>query len=240
MSMERFPVAILAGGLAQRLGPLTRDRPKSLLDVNGEPFVFHQLRRLADEGITRVVLCVGHMGEQIRAAVGTGAAFGLQVEYCCDGPRLLGTAGALRRALPHLGAAFFVLYGDSYLECDFGAVQAAYAAQRRSALMTVYRNEGRYDTSNVEFRAGRIVAYDKRQPTPRMQHIDYGLGVLSAAALSDVSPDVPSDLADLYVQLLRRDELAAFEVAERFYEIGSPAGLALTRQHLAAREPQWT
>jgi NDP-sugar pyrophosphorylase family protein len=240
MSAERLPVAILAGGLAQRLGALTQDTPKSLLDVNGEPFVLHQLRRLADQGVTHVVLCVGHLGEQIRAAVGTGSTFGLHVEYCFDGPRLLGTAGALRRALPHLGAAFFVLYGDSYLECDFGAVQDAYVSQGRAALMTIYRNEGRYDASNVEFQAGQIVAYDKRRPTPRMRHIDYGLGVLSATALAALPPETPCDLADLYAGLLQRKELVAFEVSERFYEIGSPAGLALTRQHLATRQPQWT
>lgn len=239
MSAERFPVAILAGGLAQRLGSLAQRVPKSLLDVNGEPFVFHQLRRLAAQGITRVVLCVGHLGEQIMAAVGRGAAFGLQVEYCRDGPRLLGTGGALRHALPHLDVAFFVLYGDSYLECDFGAVQAAYVAQDCTALMTVYHNEGRYDTSNVEFRDGRITAYDKRRPTPQMHHIDYGLGVFSAAALAAVPSETPCDLADVYAELLRRDQLAAFEVRERFYEIGSPDGLALLRQHLAARQPQW-
>ena len=239
MSAERLPVAILAGGLAQRLGPLTQHTPKSLLDVNGEPFVFHQLRRLAEHGVTRVVLCVGHLSEQIMAVVGTGAGFGLRVDYCCDGPRLLGTAGALRRALPQLGEAFFVLYGDSYLTCDYGAVQTHYFSQNRPALMTVYRNEGRYDTSNVEFQDGEIVAYDKRRTTPRMHHIDYGLGVLSAAVLHAVPTEAPSDLAELYAELLRRDQLAAFEVTERFYEIGSPAGLALLRAHLAERLLQW-
>lgn len=235
MSAALYPVAILAGGLATRLGPLTAERPKSLVDVNGEPFVAHQLRLLRDAGAARVVLCVGHLGEMTRAWVGDGLRFGLAVEYSFDGPRLLGTAGALARALPLLGDAFFVLYGDSYLPCDLRAAQRAFAASGRAALMTVYRNEDRGDRSNVELSGGRIAAYDKAQPSARMRHIDYGLGVLARRALDGVAPDQPSDLAALYQALLARGELAAWETDQPFYEIGSPGGLAALRQHLAVR-----
>ena len=190
--MSRLPVAVLAGGLATRLGPLTKQTPKCLLDVAGRPFVHHQLARLRKQGVERVVLCLGYLGEQVAEAVGDGSAFGLEVAYSFDGPELRGTAGAIRRALPLLGPAFFVLYGDSYLECRYAAVQAAFEASGRLALMTVFRNEGRWDTSNVEFRDGRILAYDKTARTPAMQHIDYGLGVLDRRALEVVPEPGPT------------------------------------------------
>jgi N-acetyl-alpha-D-muramate 1-phosphate uridylyltransferase len=235
VSSALFPVAILAGGLATRLRRLTANLPKALVDVNGEPFIAHQLRLLERRGVTEVVLCLGHRGELVQEYVGSGARFGLHIDYSFDGPRLLGTAGALLRARPLLGPAFFVLYGDSYLPCDYARVQRDFERRGCLGLMTVYRNEGKWDRSNVEFAHGAILAYDKRRPTARMRHIDYGLGVLDRRALDLVPADQPSDLADLYRALLERRQLAACEVAERFYEIGSPAGLEATRHHLAAQ-----
>jgi NDP-sugar pyrophosphorylase family protein len=179
------------------------------------------------------VLCVGHLGERIREFVGDGHLFGLQVECSFEGARLLGTAGALKRAGPLLGRAFFVLYGDSYLPCSYGAVQDAFERAGTLGLMTVYQNEGRYDTSNVEFASGRIVAYDKQVRTPRMTYIDYGLSVFDARALDTVPDDRPTDLAAVYQTLLAKQQLAGCEIAERFYEIGSPDGLEDTRRFLA-------
>jgi N-acetyl-alpha-D-muramate 1-phosphate uridylyltransferase len=234
--MSRLPVAILAGGLATRLGSLTKQTPKCLLEVSGKPFIHHQLRQLRSQGVEKVVLCLGFLGEQVVEVVGDGSAFGLEVAYSFDGPELRGTAGAIRRALPMLGEAFFVLYGDSYLECRYADVQSAFEAAAKLALMTVFRNEGQWDSSNVEFRDGRIVAYDKVDRTPAMAYIDYGLGVLDRRAMEVVPETGACDLASVYQQMLRRGELAGFEVAERFYEIGSVVGLEETRAHLADRD----
>jgi len=231
-----FPVVILAGGQATRLRPLTENVPKALLDVNGEPFIVHQLRLLRDSGIRRALLCLGYRAEQVLQLLGNGARLGLELDYALDGPRLLGTAGAIRQALPRLPDAFFVLYGDSYLECNYPAVQEAFCASGRAGLMTVLRNQDRWDASNVEFADGRIRAYDKINRTPRMQHIDYGLGVFRRSAFADLPADEPTDVARVYADLLRAGELAAFEVHERFYEIGSPQGLEDTRRYLAARQ----
>jgi NDP-sugar pyrophosphorylase family protein len=232
MSLVLPPVAILAGGVATRLHPVTETTPKALVDVNGEPFIAHQLRQLREQGITHVVACVGYLGDMIRDRVGEGARFGLRVEYSFDGPRLLGTGGAIAKAVPLIGDSCFVLYGDSYLACDYHAVHTAFEHSGALGLMTVFRNEDRWDASNVEFRAGRIVAYDKHQRTPRMRHLDYGLGVFAAAAFARVPADEPCDLATVYQDLLGRGELAAYEATERFYEIGTPAGLEETRRHL--------
>ena len=233
--MSRLPVAVLAGGLATRLGSLTKQTPKCLLEVSGHPFIHHQLRQLRDQGVSKVVLCLGYMGEQVAEVVGDGSAFGLEVAYSFDGPELRGTGGAIRRALPLLGEAFFILYGDSWLECRYADVQSAFEAAGTLALMTVFQNEGKWDTSNIEYRDGRILAYDKVNRNPAMHYIDYGLGVLDRRAM-DVVPEAGAyDLASVYQEMLRRGELAGFEVVERFYEIGSVAGLEETRAHLAGR-----
>ena len=221
-----LPVAILAGGLATRLLPLTRTIPKSLVEINGEPFLWHQLRLLRENGIDRVVLCVSHLGEQVRDSVGDGRDFGLHIDYSFDGAILLGTAGALKRAQPLLGESFFVLYGDSYLPIDWRDVEAAFRVSGKSALMTVFHNEGRWDGSNVEYADDRIIAYSKTRPNPRMRHIDFGLGVLSARALTDrVSLGEPEDLAAIYEALACASDLAAFEAKQRFYEVGSFTGI---------------
>lgn len=220
-----LPIAILAGGLATRLRPVTETIPKALIEVAGEPFLAHQLRLLQHHGFERVVLCIGYLGEQIQAFAGDGRAFGLHIDYVFDGPRLLGTAGALRRALPLLGPSFAVIYGDSYLPCDYPAALRTFQDSGKLGLMSVYRNEGLWDTSNVEYSAGRILAYDKTNRTPAMRHIDYGLGAFQESAFDDVPEDRPSDLAALYQRLLSRGELAAWESPERFYEIGSLQGI---------------
>jgi NDP-sugar pyrophosphorylase family protein len=241
-------VAVLAGGLGTRLGSVAPGMPKSLVDVNGRPFAVHQLELLRRQGLTDIVFLVGHLGELIRDALGDGSTWGVQVRYVFDGPRLLGTGGAIQRALPDLGDPFFVLYGDSYLECDFAAVERAFLTSGASGLMTVYRNRDRYDRSNVVYESGppeggphegrphngRILRYDKEQRTPDMQHIDYGLGVFRKSAF-DRAPDEAFDLVAVYQRLLAAGSLAGFEVNERFFEVGSPEGLEATRAHLAVR-----
>jgi len=227
-SRSKPVVAILAGGLATRLGPATATLPKSMVLVGGEPFLAHQLRRLVAQGFGEVVICAGHLGGQIEDFAGDGSAFGCRVRYSFDGERLLGTGGALRRALPLLGERFLAMYGDSYLDAPFGPVWEAFLASGKAALMTVFRNEDRWDRSNVDFRDGAILRYDKAARSGEMRYIDYGLGCIWSGALSAWPQDAAFDLGAFYRAMLERGELAGFEVRERFYEIGSPDGLAET------------
>jgi NDP-sugar pyrophosphorylase family protein len=220
------PICILAGGLGTRLAERVADTPKALLEVAGEPFLLHQLRLLARHDAERVVLCVGYLGEQIEAAIGA-ERFGVRIDYSYDGPGLDGTLGAVRRARGLLGDRFLILYGDSYLRLDYRAAVGAWIAGGCVGLMTVLKNDGRWDTSNVVQANGRVLAYDKRAPTAEMHWIDYGLGGLEARALELVTED-ERDLAVLYQRLAATDELCAYEVRERFYEIGRPEGLAET------------
>ena len=225
MTAPELPVAILAGGMATRLRPITEKIPKLLVEVAGEPFFSHQLRLLKKNGLTRIVLCVGYLGDMIVAQYGDGAKWGVKIEYAFDGPKLLGTGGALIAALPKLGDPFYVLYGDSYLPIDYRAVGDFFLSSGKLGLMTVFENHERYDASNVQFADGEIKIYDKKNKTPAMHHIDYGLGVFRAAAFADFSRGAVVDLAAVQSSLVARRQLAGYEIKERFYEIGSPAGL---------------
>jgi NDP-sugar pyrophosphorylase family protein len=220
------PIAILAGGLGTRLGDRSRDTPKALMPVAGQPFIFHQLRLLADHGARRVILCVGHLGQRIADAVGDGANFGLDVRYSFDGARPIGTAAALRQALDLLGDAFLVTYGDTYLRVDYAAVEARFEASHLPARMTVLRNDGAWGESNAVYDDGRVTAYDKRVTPVGATWIDYGLLAFQKDALDDETG--PSDLAEVCAQLAARGELAGYVARERFYEIGTPEGLAVT------------
>src|SRR5476651_244541 len=223
--LSEIPVAILAGGLATRLRPITEKIPKSLVPVAGKPFLAHQLKLLHARGIRRAVLCIGYLGEIIQRDFGD-EAFGVKLDYSFDGPKLLGTGGAIKRALPLLGEEFFVLYGDSYLPIEYAPVAEFFQRSNKLGLMTVYRNEGKYDTSNVVFRDGEIIIYDKKVRSPEMRHIDYGLSLFKSSVFDSYSADRIFDLAEVMGKLVREKQLAGYEVPERFYEMGSPAGLA--------------
>ncbi|MEO6772594.1 MAG: sugar phosphate nucleotidyltransferase [Kofleriaceae bacterium] len=222
-----LPIAILAGGLATRLGDVTKAIPKALLPIAGKPFLVHQLELLRAAGIAEVVMCVAHLADQIEDAIGDGAAYGIHVQYSHDS--LLGTAGALRNALPLLGDEFLVMYGDSYLDCDYAGIAGAWQASGKLGLMTVFENHGQYDASNVEFRGGRVLRYEK--DVPGMTHIDWGLGAFRAAAFAGY-PEGKLDLQRVYQDLLANDQLFGYEVTERFYEIGSHTGLEELRHLL--------
>jgi MurNAc alpha-1-phosphate uridylyltransferase len=227
-----LPVAILAGGLATRLRPLSDGLAKALVPIAGRPFIDYQLDLLRDHGIEEVVLCVGHLADQIRGHVGNGRAAGLRVEYSIDGPEPQGTAGALVNARDKLGDAFMVLNGDTYLDVDLAAFAAAFRDGGSLGLMAVFHNRGRGEPSNIRLAEGRIVSYDKREPDPGAEHVDAGLGALRAEALDLVPPGRPADLAVLNQELVARGELGAFQTGRRYYEIGSPRGLADFRGEL--------
>src|SRR6202167_1360586 len=214
---------ILAGGLGTRMLPLTETCPKTLLPVHGRPFAWHQLHWLAAQGITEIVYSIGHQGDMIRRYWAEELPLVPSIRYVDEGEQLRGTAGAVRLARDQgvLDESFFVIYGDSFLPVEFLPVWSAFQASGMPALMTVLRNEGRWDRSNVIYQPGQVVLYDKAA-APGMQYIDYGLSCLHREVLREVPPPA---LAVLSHVLSVSGRLPAFEVRERFYEIGSPAGL---------------
>jgi len=233
--ISTVPVALLAGGLATRLRPITEKIPKALVELAGRPFIDWQLDLLAENGIRQVVMCLGYLGEMVRDHCGDGSSRGMTLQYSFDGEKLMGTGGAILRARPMLGDAFWVMYGDSYMDIDYPAVLAAFDRSKALGLMTILRNCNKWDTSNVIFQDGQLIRYDKRNRVPEMQYIDYGVGLLRSAVLDRIPADRPFDLAELYTQLVAEKQMIGYEVTQRFYEIGTPASLEEARQYLQTR-----
>ncbi|HZL36098.1 MAG TPA: sugar phosphate nucleotidyltransferase [Tepidisphaeraceae bacterium] len=274
LHMNDVPAALLAGGLATRLRPITDAIPKALIDVNGRPFVDHQLELLHRHGVREVVLCLGHLGEQIESYLGDGDSRGLRLRYSYDGDAPAGTAGALRWALPFLGDVFWVMYGDSYMDIDYAGVlenfwvrQTFLSARvcerghscppsdresvrgnlerqtksysppaRPLGLMTVIRNDDRWDRSNVVFQDQRLCRYDKRHRVPEMRHVDYGVQLLRREALLHLAPGESADLADVYRDLTVNGQMIGHEVHNRFYEIGTPDALDEARRFMGREQ----
>lgn len=225
-------MAILAGGLATRLRPITEVVPKSLIEIERRPFIDWQLRLLSDKGIEKIVVCLGHKSEMIQDFVGDGARYGIDVVYSLDGPVQLGTGGAIRKALPLLGDEFMVMYGDSYLPTDFRAIESAFRSSGKPALMTVFNNKGSFDASNVLFVDGELKRYSKGDPIPEMSHIDYGVSAFKRSVFESYSLGAPIDLSDICGDLSASGSLAGYEVHERFYEIGSLGGIDDFREYI--------
>lgn len=229
-------LVLLSGGLATRLRPVTEKIPKSMIEVAGSPFIDHQLELIKNNGISNVIVCTGFLGEKIEEHTGKGDQFGLNVKYSYDGEKLLGTGGAIKKALKLLGDSFLVMYGDSYLNTDFKIINEYFFSTGKNGLMTVFRNDDKWDKSNIEFEEGRIKNYDKKSSDPKLKYIDYGLGILKKKAFEDFENESVFDLEQVYKNLLVKDELAGFEVSERFYEIGSFEGLKATEELLSEKK----
>ncbi|MFC1943379.1 sugar phosphate nucleotidyltransferase [Chloroflexota bacterium] len=216
--------AILAGGLATRLGELTRNLPKSMVSIQGKPFLEYQLELLKKGGMENIVLCLGHQGEQIERHFGNGSKYGIDIKYSFE-DRLLGTAGALKKAEALLDDTFFTIYGDVYLFLDFSRIMCYFESQYKLALMTVYKNYDQYDRSNTAITDNLVVEYSKNDRTRKMVHIDYGASIFRKEALDIVPENQFCSLEEFLPSLIERRELLAYEVSDRFYEIGSPQGL---------------
>jgi len=227
-----LPIVVLSGGLATRMKPFTENIPKSMIDVAGKPFIHWQLKMFKDKGIKDVILCVGHLGEMIEEYVGNGADYGLHLTYSYDGDKLLGTGGAIRKVGDNLPESFFIQYGDSYLEISYTQVADAFRNSGKTGLMTVYKNDDLYDSSNVVFENGNLLSYSKKNKTQQMHYIDYGLGILRKDAFDDFQDREVFDLADVYERLATDEQLFGYEVYNRFYEIGSHDGLMELRDRI--------
>lgn len=216
---------ILAGGLGTRLKPLTEEIPKSMIQIQGKPFLEHQLNLLRQGGISDIVLCVGYLGEKIKEYFGYGKRFGVKIEYSEETEKLLGTAGALENARDLLDDTFFLTYGDAYLILDYRGVMGYFKKFNKLGLMVVLKNFDRYDKSNVVVEGDLIKVYDKQRRAPDMVYIDFGFSVLRKKALDLVPKGKVIDLGEFYHELIGRKELLAFETQQRFYEVGSQKGL---------------
>jgi len=220
----KLPLAILAGGLGKRLKDKTLNSPKSLIDVFGKPFISRQLNYLQKQGFSEIIICTAYLGDKIKNYVGNGNDYGMDIKYSDDGDQLLGTGGALKKALKFINKEFFILYGDSFLPINFSLVEKAFFDDDKAALMTVLKNVGQWDKSNAYFK-NKLVYYNKKEPKADMNYIDYGLSVVNNSIFKDFPDGKKFELADVFEKLSQAKLLSGYEVKERFYEIGSIKGL---------------
>ena len=227
-----LPIAILAGGYATRLGSLTKELPKCLIEINGRPFVDWQLDLLLNHGYSEFVFCVSYKSNLVQEYLGDGSDRGISIQYSLDGETQLGTGGAILNALPKLGKVFGVVYGDSYLPINYRRVEQEFLKIKSNGLMTVYRNENQFDVSNVEFLDGKLIDYQKGVINKNMNHIDYGVTFFREEAFRPWTDQSTFDLSVVCHQLAKEGQLDGFEVFERFYEIGSIQGIEELSLHL--------
>ncbi len=228
-------VVILAGGLATRLRPLIREKPKSMVEVLGKPFLEYQLELLKGNGIRDVVLCIGHLGGQIVNHFGDGRKYGMNLKYSDEGKNLMGTAGALRNAESLLDDVFFTMYGDSYLILDFAAVMSYFQSQDKLAVMTVYKNYDRYGRSNTVVEGNMIKEFSNTEKTEGMIYAEYGVNVFKKEIIGMIPKNQHYSLDKLFPRLIEQEELLAFEVKERFYEVGTPQRLRECEEFIRSR-----
>ena len=228
-------IVVLAGGEGTRLYPVTKTIPKTMVEVAGKPFISHQLALFRKNGIKKVIICAGYLGEQIKDFVKDGKAFGIKVDLSFDGKKLRGTGGAIRKAARLLDKVFFVIYGDSYLNIAFKPISDYFFSHHEKGLMTVLKNDNKWDTSNTLYSDGHILAYDKKMVTKDMKHIDYGLSIFRKEVFTDATYGDVFDLTDVYKDLMLKGKLLGYEVKKRFYEMGSRNGLKETEKYLKKR-----
>jgi len=228
-------LVILCGGLATRLGRLSKNTPKSMITVDGKPFLEHQINYAKQYGITDIVLCVGHLSDHIKNYFGDGKEFGVSIAYSHDGDTLLGPIGALKRAEPLLNEVFFTLYGDSFVFVDFKDMYSVFMEKNTLGMMSVYQNFDKIDKSNLIIKDDRVVQYNDKK-TKDMTYIDYGSSIFKKKALSLIPTDTFFSTYDFYSQLVSFDELSAYKVNKRFYHIGNPNALEEFRDYVKDEE----
>lgn len=222
-----LPIIVLAGGLATRLRPLTETIPKSLIDINGIPFVVHQLRLFESKGLKRVHFCLGFLGEMVEEIV-KAESWKMEITFSHDGEKLLGTGGAIKKMLKDFPQEFMITYGDSYLDANYKDVALFYERQETGiikGLMTVFKNDEKWDSSNVIFKDSQIITYTKKYKTEEMEYIDFGLGILTQGHFGDYEQDQVFDLSEIYENAAIQKQLIGYEVYNRFYEVGSFSGI---------------
>ena len=225
-------MVIICGGLGTRLGHLTKYTPKSMIEIEGKPFLEYQIENLKKQSVTDIVLCVGHLSEKIEEYFGNGERFGVNLKYSFENDKLLGQIGAVKNAEPLLKDTFFIMYGDSYLSIDLHKVHNFFIQNNKPALMVVYKNHDKYDRSNIIIQDNMVVGYGEKQRTRDMVYIDYGTSVFRKKVLEYIPKDTPYSTEEFFSDLIKKQELLAYESEKRFYHIGTPEAIEDFRNYV--------
>lgn len=234
---ENTQVVVLMGGLGTRLGDITRCMPKAMINIHGKPFFHYQLNLMKWYGFRKFLFCTGYRSDDISNYFGDGSEFGVEIKYSYDGPELLGTGGAVKNAFQLLEDNFVLIYGDSYMDIDYQEILYYYndaLKKNYRGLMTVFKNNNRFDKSNVVYNNEKLVKYDKENMVPDMKYIDYGVSVLNRKVIEEI-PECKVDIASVYGKVAADCKMAGHEVRNRFYEIGRPDSLKEFRDFINER-----
>lgn len=229
-------IVILCGGLATRLGSLAKDIPKSMIEIQGKPFLEYQIENVKKHSITDIVLCIGHLSEQIKDYFGNGKKLGVNICYSYDKDKPLGPIGALKNAESLLQDTFFIMYGDSYVFVDFDKVYSYFKKQNKTALMVVYQNFDKFDTSNIIINNEKVAKYGGEK-TKETTYIDYGVSLFRKKIFENIPADTFYLTNDLFSKLVKQKELLAYEVKKRFYHIGTPEALKEFKKYIETKKP---
>lgn len=218
-------IVIICGGLATRLGNLAKKTPKSMMDINGKPFIEHQIEMLKKQNIKNIVLCTGHLSEKIESYLGDGKNFGVDIKYSYDGGKRLGPMGAVKNAESILEKDFFIMYGDSYIFVDFNKVYDFYKENNELVCMVVYKNKNKYDKSNLIVENNRVIGHKDLKVEGKIEYIDYGTSILNKKSLDFIPKDSFFSTEDFFKKMIKKNQLLAYEIKKRFYHIGNPKAL---------------
>ncbi len=238
VNIEQMQVVVLMGGLGTRLKEYTKNCPKSMVEVEGKPFFDYQLNLMVKQGFKKFLFLVGFGGEQIEDYYGDGAELKISITYCYDGERLLGTGGAIRRAYHLLEEEFMVIYGDSFMDIDYEETIYRFALGKeegKESLMTVLRNKNLFDKSNVLIKEGTLLLYDKHNPIPEMEYIDYGICLYLKKLWRDYEDGEAFDISKIQKEQSILGKMAVHIVTKRFYEIGSQKSLEEFSEYVKGR-----
>jgi len=225
--MLDIPVAILAGGLGTRLRPALADVPKPLAPVGGRPFVLYLLDQLADAGFRHVAFLVGYRGDQMRRTLGARYRH-LSLAYSQE-PAPLGTAGALRLALPRVkGETLLLMNGDSFCEVAFARLVAEHRERRADLTMVLTKVPDADRFGSVHFQADRRIArFAEKQTGGGAGWINAGIYVIERNFIDKIPPDKAISLErNLLPAWVQSHCVFAHPSPGRFLDIGTPVSYA--------------
>ena len=225
--MKKFEAIILSGGKGTRVKKYTKKIPKCLIEINGKPFLYHQLEYLKKNNIKNVIVSVNYLGGKISSYLKKNIDF-INTKIVNDGKRPLGTGGAIIKSLRFLKKNFYIIYGDSYLNFNLKKL----AKKKNLATMAIFRNNNKYDKSNIELKKLGKIFYHKNNENKKLKYIDYGVSYVNKRIFKEIKKNIKFNLPDFFDEISKRNMLSGYKVIKRFYEIGSYNGIKDLKNYL--------
>lgn len=222
--LDNIQVVILAGGKGSRLMPLTEKIPKSMVKINGVPFLEIILRNLKSKGINRIVLCVGYLSYVIEDYFHTGQKLNLKISYSHEN-QVLGTAGAIKNARKLLENEFIVLNGDTFVEIDLEKFVKFSQHNNKICTITGFKNHDNdkdFCNNLLIDKNYRVLKYTKDEKISEMDYVDAGVYYCKREIMNYFNNKVPISLEyDVFSKLIKDEQMICFPIHKKFHDIGN-------------------